>query len=314
MLTFDELLLKLPSTVVHQMETTYQSPLHHAEGSVLEHSRLVSTYAPKEIEFLLASVFHDMGKIATTRVVEEKGKLKISSIGHEDLAVGFINFYKDKFADLNVNWEKVSQMCQYHMRGHLYLNGKLKKPSKRESFENLKYFTDILVFSKADSDGRRETDGPSFLLITVGIPGSGKTTWRRNFCVRTGFSCISPDELREEFTGSISDISRDAEVWKEAYSRLTTLLSSKQNVVFDATNINPKSRKQLVSMGEQYKAIVVYKIFSVGKEVAKERIAKDLAKGVNRSNVPTYIVDKMYDKFDFTLREISQEYGLVLQN
>ena len=36
------------------------------------------------------------------------------------------------------------------MKFHLYLNGKLKRPHKRNLFENLEYFKDIIKFSVCD--------------------------------------------------------------------------------------------------------------------------------------------------------------------
>jgi predicted kinase len=71
--------------------------------------------------------------------------------------------------------------------------------------------------------------------ITVGISGSGKTTWLLENS--TGKRVISPDEIRRELTGDVSDQTKNKEVFKIAFERVINALNNGVSVIFDATNV-----------------------------------------------------------------------------
>ena len=41
----------------------------------------------------------------------------------------------------------------------------------------------------------------SIVILTVGIPGAGKSTWVQDFIKKRRFTVISTDEIRKELTG-----------------------------------------------------------------------------------------------------------------
>lgn len=264
--------------------------MHHAEGSVFVHSKLVASLLPDETDFQIAALFHDMGKIDTTIYSEHKnGGIKISSNGHETLVDNYIAHYRNCFE--NVNWERVRALCFNHMKAHLYLDGSMSNKNKRKLFEELPYFKDIIVFAKADNDGRMTENGLPILVITIGIPGSGKSTWRKKFCKKSQYEYVCPDEIREEITGSVSDQSRNKEVWDIAYSRLNQYILENKNVVFDSTACNISTINKLQEHSKN--AILCFKIFKEDAQVCKNRIKSDIEHKINRSNVPSEIIDRM---------------------
>ena len=76
------------------------------------------------------------------------------------------------------------------------------------------------------------------LIMLVGFPGSGKTT----FANKSGFIVHSSDELRKELYGDVNDQSHNTELFQELHKRIKYDLSNGRNVVYDATNLNKKRR------------------------------------------------------------------------
>ena len=135
------------------------------------------------------------------------------------------------------------------------------------------------------------------LILTVGISGSGKSTWIKS---QQGFEVVSPDEIRRSL-GDVSDQSKMDDVFSIAYNKLRTLLSQGKNVIFDATNLESKYRMELIK--SMPKHISKAKVFHTDPEEAKKRIKMDLEKGVDRSNVSDYVVDRMYRNYQKTVNE-----------
>ena len=138
---------------------------------------------------------------------------------------------------------------------------------------------------------------PPDLIFTVGIPGSGKSTWIRS---QPGYVVVSPDSIRASM-GDITDQSKNAEVWAIAKSRVAEALKQGRNVILDSTNVDSRRRREFVE-GLPDHALKA-KIFDVDPTIAKKRIKDDLTKGVQRSNVPDYAVDRMYQYYQATINE-----------
>ena len=158
MTKFEKLYNRLPESVRISMANCEQDPIYHPEIWVDKHIRLVFEYADThfngDVDLLVCAIFHDLGKPETQNIREVDGRVKISNIGHEIKCQYFIDKYFDLFSDITTNKEKVLEICNNHMRAHLYIDKKLTKPAKRKAFEDLKYFNDIINFSKCDVGGR----------------------------------------------------------------------------------------------------------------------------------------------------------------
>lgn len=289
---FDELFNRLPSEAQSAYHETYQSPVHHAEGSLYNHSKLVAENLPSDdIDFQISALLHDYGKIPTTQFVEsDKYGIKVQSINHENKCP--LIYLQKFFVGYLINWNKVEQLCKHHMRAHLYTSGELSNSRKRKAFEQLEYFTDIIKFAEADSKGRLKENGLPFVVITIGIPGSGKFTWVKRFTEKHNYTIISPDSIRKELTGNISDQNSNQKVWELAYSRLKQALDEKKGVVFYSTMCNLKSLKTLLTTIKD-KAIPCYKYFDCSVVTAIKRIKTDMENNIDRSIVPNDIVERM---------------------
>jgi len=155
--TFEELWNRLPQLIRDACSKCEQDKVYHKEGNVDVHIKLVFEWANQnynDVDLLLAAIFHDLGKPETQRFKEKEGRIRISNIGHETKCDFYIDKYFELYSDVSTNKEKVSEICNNHMKAHVYNDGTMSKPSKRKAFEDLKYFEDIIKFSNCDKGGR----------------------------------------------------------------------------------------------------------------------------------------------------------------
>lgn len=128
-----------------------------------------------------------------------------------------------------------------------------------------------------------------YVVMGVGIPGSGKTTVLCEVAEHLDITRISPDEIRKELTGSEASQSVNREAWDEAYKRMQTTLELGHSAIIDATHAEAFRRPQTVDMYRSFgAAAVVAVIFDTPLEIAKER-------NLGRERVvPEYALDKMH--------------------
>ena len=132
-------------------------------------------------------------------------------------------------------------------------------------------------------------------VMLVGIPASGKTTVANRLVKSDGFLKVSSDDLREDLFGDVNCQDRNVELFQEAHKRIINLLKEGKSVVFDATNLNSKKRKALIS--QLPKGVLKTCIFcSVSIDESIERDSKRdrvVGKGVisrmyRRAQIPMY--------------------------
>lgn len=118
-LNAEPLIKKYPFSMLYDLLSTPQSPIHHPEGSVWNHTMIVIDLASQKKSqsidkrtFMWAALLHDIGKAPTTKV--RKGK--ITSYDHdkigEIMSVKFLN----EFTDDTVFIKKVSSLIRWHMQ------------------------------------------------------------------------------------------------------------------------------------------------------------------------------------------------------
>lgn len=154
---------------------------------------------------------------------------------------------------------------------------------------------------------------PLSLSVMVGISGSGKSTYI-NRIKKDNELVISPDEIRKELTGNISDQSKNAEVFNIANKRLK---ESKSDTYFDATNLSMKSLKGVLDNAEQFNKInIIIMTASKNLDLCQRRVEEDISKGKDRSNVPEEVIENMHRKFiqfvqnlQQNAKDLKEEYG-----
>ena len=129
------------------------------------------------------------------------------------------------------------------------------------------------------------------LIVMCGLPASGKSTYT-NWLAESGVFCaVCPDSIRGELYGDENIQGDGKQVFAIAHARLKDLGKGKNNVVFDATNIDRKTRKDLVKKMRPHFDIIICKWFSTPLLLCKLRNAK------RERQVPEEVLDSMYERF-----------------
>jgi predicted kinase len=147
------------------------------------------------------------------------------------------------------------------------------------------------------------------LFLTIAISGSGKSWYIKN-SLRKDFKevdkylsdnnldvselVVSPDLMRKELTGDISNKERDAQIWKSlVYTRTKEKLKEHGFCIFDATNLSKRN-----SFLKHFKNVrKIGLVFKPDVELSIERINEDIKNNVDRSKVPENVVKNQYERF-----------------
>lgn len=96
------------------------------------------------------------------------------------------------------------------------------------------------------------------LLVLVGAPGSGKSTYAGAL---DGYRIISAEGIREAITGDRDDMSQEEEVWEYVIMGAEASLRAGENVVVDAPNTTRDERARLVELAEEHGAKATCVVF-----------------------------------------------------
>ena len=137
------------------------------------------------------------------------------------------------------------------------------------------------------------------LILMVGVAGSGKSTVAKRLESEIPNSVrLSSDELRAKFGKGEDDQSVSARVYKHMEEQTKILLKQGFNVIVDATNVSPKSRKQFIRIARTLrpsKKVTAYFV-DISVEEAKKRNQKRKESGGR--DVPEWVIDKQFQQLN----------------
>jgi predicted kinase len=118
----------------------------------------------------------------------------------------------------------------------------------------------------------RSSQGPKgFVVLAIGLPGSGKTTWFR----RRGVTPLSSDLLRNILFDDVEEQRYQGLVFSTLRSLLRARLIARMPLNYvDATNLSIHERRQWIKMAKSFGYEVQAVFFDVPLEVCLERNSK----------------------------------------
>ncbi len=135
-----------------------QSPVHHAEGDVWNHTMLVLDEAAKlrsragdPVGFMFSALVHDLGKAVTT-TVEADGRIR--SIGHETEGLPLVSCFLARLTDDKALTAYVKNMTSLHMRPNELASLNAKKKSTNRLFDEACSPDDLVLLAAADGLGK----------------------------------------------------------------------------------------------------------------------------------------------------------------
>lgn len=145
---------------INDLVGVIQSPIHHPEGDVFNHTMMVIDEAAKLknksqylLGFMYSALCHDFGKVLTTTTKEDG---KIISYNHERAGLKLVRKFLNrttKKEESNLR-DYVLNMTEFHMQPNQLANQNSKLKSTRKLFNKSVCPQDLVLLAKADALGR----------------------------------------------------------------------------------------------------------------------------------------------------------------
>lgn len=129
------------------------------------------------------------------------------------------------------------------------------------------------------------------LILLVGIPGAGKTTYAKEY-IKSNLKTVhlSSDLIRAELYGDESIQGNPSEVFSLMQQRAMGALNEGYDVIYDATNITRKDRASIISICPKFAKIEAHIIWAPIEACIERDSARDRTVGQT-------VIDKMLKRF-----------------
>ena len=129
------------------------------------------------------------------------------------------------------------------------------------------------------------------LILLVGIPGSGKTTYAKDYLEQHSNTIhLSSDTIRKELYGDESTQGNPSEVFSLMQTRTVEALNEGKNVIYDATNVTRRDRASIINICPKFAKIEAHIIWASIETCIERDAARDRTVG-------KAVIDKMLKRF-----------------
>ena len=129
------------------------------------------------------------------------------------------------------------------------------------------------------------------LILLVGIPGSGKTTYARSYIEQLPRAVhLSSDAIRKELYGDENILGNPREVFSLMQKRAIEALNDGKDVAYDATNITRKDRTGIINACPEFAKIECHIIWAPIEECIKRDASRERTVGKE-------VIDRMLKRF-----------------
>ncbi len=155
-----------------------------------------------------------------------------------------------------------------------------------------------------------EIEKPRRGIMLIGLPGSGKSTWIRNFLAKedpSQWTIASTDDILEKW-GKEKGLDYNQafqkfdfkEVNAQMYRDIENAIKNGKNIIFDQTNMNKKSRRaKLQMLPKHYTREAV--VFLIPYDQLKNRL-KQREKETGKM-IPAHVIDSMARSYEPPTRD-----------
>ena len=130
----------------------------------------------------------------------------------------------------------------------------------------------------------------SKLIMLIGLPASGKSTWSSKYmeCYKNT-ELVSSDSIREEVFGDINDQAHNEEVFNIVHKRVVSAIKNGKDVILDATSLSRKRRIHFIKSIPECEVRAI--VFAIPFEECCKRNA------ARKKVVPQSAMERMYRSF-----------------
>lgn len=142
------------------------------------------------------------------------------------------------------------------------------------------------------------------LTILVGLPGSGKSTWRDKH--QQDEVIISSDDEVEKFAASLNMTYTEA--WpqvnhkiirKTLNERFEQAVRDDKDIIVDMTNMGKKARRSWINKASGYEKIAI--VFNVDDNELRRRL--DERKELTGKEIPDHVLESMSQRFEMPTKD-----------
>lgn len=127
------------------------------------------------------------------------------------------------------------------------------------------------------------------LILPIGIPGSGKSTFMNQIHEKYGIPVVSSDSVREQLYGDESIQGDFNKVFSTVYKNVNDHLDKEEICILDATNVTRKVRIKAIRNTNPTQVIYV---------LMDNNIHQALSRNSKRDRVvPEYVIIRMWQSF-----------------